>query len=40
VFRLLAWSFHDADLALNSIIVELVVTAVLLAASSRLPQRK
>ena len=40
VFRLLAWSFHDADLALDSIIVELVVAAVLLVASSRLPQRK
>ena len=40
VLRLLAWLLHDAALALDSIMVELIVAAVLLAASSRLPQRK
>jgi len=39
VYRLLAWMFHDAGLAVDSIAVELVVTIVLLFASSKLSQQ-
>ena len=38
VFRLLAWLVHDAALALDMIIVELVVATVLILASSRLAE--
>ena len=34
--RLLAWLFHDAALALDMIVVEVVVASLLLLASSRL----
>lgn len=40
VFRLLAWLVHDAALALDMIIVELVVATVLILASSRLAEDK
>ena len=40
VFRLLAWLVHDAALALDMIIVELVVATVLILASSRLAEEK
>jgi hypothetical protein len=36
VFRLLAWLVHDAALAMNMIVVELVVTVILLIAASKL----
>lgn len=38
--RILAWLVHDAALALDMIIVEVVLAAVLLLASSRLSQEK
>lgn len=36
LFRVLAWLAHDAALALDMIVVELIVAAMLLFASSRL----
>ena len=36
VLRILAWLFHDAALALDMIVVEVVVASLLLLASSRL----
>jgi hypothetical protein len=36
--RIIAWLIHDAALAAPQIMVELVVTGILLAASLRLPQ--
>ena len=36
VFRLVAWLVHDAALALDMIVVELVVAAILLIAASKL----
>lgn len=38
VIRVLAWLLHGAALALDAIVVEVVVAAVLLLASSRLSQ--
>lgn len=38
LFRVLAWVSHDASLALDMIIVELVVAGMLLFASTRLSQ--
>jgi hypothetical protein len=38
VLRLLAWLVHDAALALDMIIVELVICAILIIASGRLSQ--
>lgn len=38
VLRILAWLLHGAALALDAIVVEVVVAAVLLLASSRLSQ--
>ncbi len=38
LLRLLAWLLHDAALALDMIIVEVVVAGILLFASSRLAQ--
>jgi hypothetical protein len=40
VFRVLAWAVHGADLALDMIIVEVIVTGLLLFASSRLVHQK
>jgi hypothetical protein len=36
IFRLVAWLLHDAALAIDMIIVELVIASILLFASSRL----
>jgi hypothetical protein len=36
IFRLVAWLVHDAALAIDMIIVELVIASILLFASSRL----
>lgn len=38
VLRLLAWLLHDAALALDMIVVEVVIAGILLFASSRLAQ--
>ena len=35
--RIIAWLFHDATLVVGSIVVELIVAAILLLASRRLP---
>lgn len=35
--RIIAWLFHDATLAVDLILVELVLTLILLVASRRLP---
>jgi hypothetical protein len=40
VFRLLAWLVHDAALALDMIVVELVVATIMILASSRLAEDK
>ena len=40
VFRLLAWLVHDAALALDMIVVEVLVASVLLFAASRLSQEE
>ena len=40
IFRVVAWSAHDAALALDMISVELIVTALLLVASSKLSQQE
>lgn len=40
VLRLLAWLLHDAALAMDMIVVELVVALLLLVASSKLARRK
>lgn len=40
VFRVLAWLVHDAALALDMIVVEVVVAIVLLLASPRLAEDK
>lgn len=39
VGRILAWLLHDAALAVNLIVPEVVVTLILLVASRRLPDR-
>ncbi|MEZ5501521.1 MAG: hypothetical protein R3E50_02270 [Halioglobus sp.] len=38
LFRLLSWLFHDAALALDMIVVEVVVASILFVAASRLSQ--
>lgn len=40
VFRLLAWLVHDAALAMDMIVVEVLVASVLLFAASRLSQEE
>jgi hypothetical protein len=40
VFRLLAWLAHDAALALDMIVVELVVAGILLIAASKLSPKE
>jgi hypothetical protein len=37
--RIIAWAFHDATLALDLIAPEVIVAAILLVASRRLPDR-
>ncbi len=39
VFRILAWLLHDAALALDMIIPEVVIASLLLFAASRLPDK-
>ena len=39
IFRVLAWLFHDAALAPQMIVVELIVASLLLFASTRLCER-
>ena len=40
VFRLLAWLVHDAALAMDMIVVELVVTVIVLIAASKLSPKE
>jgi hypothetical protein len=40
VFRLLAWLVHDAALAMDMIVVELVVAVILLIAASKLSPKE
>ena len=40
IFRVLAWLLHDAALALNLIVPEVIITALLLFAANRLPEKE